>query len=70
MMVYLLSLQVKVLSAADGKCTCEMEVSDEHLNAGETLHGGLTATLVDAISTLAITTTENPPGRSTDINVT
>ena len=59
-----------MLSAGDGKCTCEMEISDEHLNAGDTLHGGLTATLVDVVSTLAITTTENPPGISNDLNVT
>ena len=59
-----------MVSAGEGRCTCELELTDEHLNAGNTLHGGLTATLVDSISTVAITTTNNPPGISTDLNVT
>ena len=48
-----------------------MEVAEEHTNKGGTLHGGLTATLVDTISTVALMTTgPGNPGVSVDINVT
>ena len=54
-----------------GKCVAEMEVAEEHTNKGGTLHGGLTATLVDTISTVALMTTgPGNPGVSVDINVT
>ncbi len=46
-----------------------MEVSEEHLNPGKTLHGGLTATIVDHVSTMAIMAADNPPGVSIDISV-
>ena len=48
---------------------CEMTVDDSHLNAGGTLHGGMTASLVDSISTLAIMSAGSNPGVSVDINV-
>ncbi|RWS14032.1 acyl-coenzyme A thioesterase 13-like isoform X2 [Dinothrombium tinctorium] len=35
-----------------------MIVSEEHANRSGTLHGGMTATLVDQISTLALTTVD------------
>lgn len=45
-------------------------VDKEHTNLNGTLHGGLTATLVDSISTVALVTTEpHLPGVSTDLNV-
>ena len=46
-----------------------MTVDDSHLNPVGTLHGGLTATLVDSISTLAIMSAESPPGVSVDMNI-
>lgn len=63
--------QVDVLSATPGKVVCEMRVEEEHTNRGGTLHGGLTATLVDVISTMAIMYTERgAPGVSVDMNIT
>ena len=48
----------------------ELVVEEEHQNAGGTLHGGLTATLVDSITTLALLSMENGrPGVSIDLHV-
>ena len=46
-----------------------MKVDESHLNMAGTMHGGLTATLVDTISTLAVITATDQPGVSVDINV-
>ncbi|KAM3596528.1 uncharacterized protein V6R79_016095 [Siganus canaliculatus] len=63
--------KVGVLSASPGKVVCELRVEEEHTNRGGTLHGGLTATLVDVISTLAIMNSERAaPGVSVDMNIT
>uniref|UniRef100_A0A8C4Z7S9 Acyl-coenzyme A thioesterase 13 n=1 Tax=Gadus morhua TaxID=8049 RepID=A0A8C4Z7S9_GADMO len=65
------SVFVNVLSASPGKVVCEMKVEEEHTNRGGTLHGGLTATLVDIISTTAIMYSERgSPGVSVDMNIT
>ena len=63
-------LQVKVLSAGDGKLLCEMKVDESQQNRGGTLHGGVTATLVDTLSTTALMTTGvGKPGVSVDLSV-
>ncbi|XP_060630894.1 acyl-coenzyme A thioesterase 13 [Anolis sagrei] len=63
--------KMTVLSADSGKVVCEMEVAKEHTNRGETLHGGLTATLVDVVSTAALLHSERgAPGVSVDMNIT
>ncbi|KAG5264243.1 hypothetical protein AALO_G00251530 [Alosa alosa] len=63
--------KVSILSASPGKVVCEMKVEEEHTNRGGTLHGGLTATLVDVISTTAIMYSERgAPGVSVDMNIT
>lgn len=63
--------KVDILSTSSGKVVCEMRVEEEHANRGGTLHGGLTATLVDIISTLAIMQSERgAPGVSVDMNIT
>ncbi|XP_074941889.1 acyl-coenzyme A thioesterase 13 [Phalacrocorax aristotelis] len=63
--------KVKLLSATPGKVVCEMKVEEEHTNRGGTLHGGLTATLVDVVSTTALLYTERAaPGVSVDMNIT
>ncbi|XP_005159692.2 acyl-coenzyme A thioesterase 13 isoform X1 [Danio rerio] len=63
--------KVEVLSAAPGKVVCEMKVEEQHTNRGGTLHGGMTATLVDMISTMAIMYSERgAPGVSVDMNIT
>lgn len=62
--------QLKLLSAADGMCRCELNVQSKMLNVSGKLHGGVTASLVDAVSTYALTTTgEGRPGSSIDLNV-
>ncbi|KAG5842569.1 hypothetical protein ANANG_G00179020 [Anguilla anguilla] len=63
--------KVNILSASPGKVVCEMKVEEEHTNRAGTLHGGLTATLVDVISTTALMYTERGlPGVSVDMNIT
>lgn len=62
---------MNLLSASPGKVVCELKVEEEHTNRGGTLHGGLTATLVDNISTVAIMYSERcAPGVSVDMNIT
>ena len=61
---------MRVVAAGAGKCTCELKVDEEHQNRGGTLHGGLTATLVDVVSTYALMTTgTGAPGVSVDMNI-
>ncbi|KAM9493647.1 acyl-coenzyme A thioesterase 13 [Clarias gariepinus] len=63
--------KVELVSASPGKVVCQMKVEEEHTNRGGTLHGGLTATLVDVISTAALMYTERgAPGVSVDMNIT
>ncbi|XP_055470502.1 acyl-coenzyme A thioesterase 13 [Psammomys obesus] len=63
--------KVSVVSAAPEKVICEMKVEEEHTNKIGTLHGGLTATLIDCISTMALMCTERgAPGVSVDLNIT
>nr|XP_002119944.1 acyl-coenzyme A thioesterase 13-like [Ciona intestinalis] len=62
---------IHVVSAGDGKIKCTMPVMEEHLNMNKTMHGGLTATLVDSVSSWAFATTKEAKfGVSIDINVT
>ncbi|XP_003416523.1 acyl-coenzyme A thioesterase 13 [Loxodonta africana] len=62
--------KVTFISYAPGKVICEMKVEEEHTNQLGTLHGGLTATLIDNISTLALICTGNGlPGVSVDLNI-
>ncbi|NWZ39841.1 ACO13 thioesterase, partial [Brachypodius atriceps] len=63
--------KMKLQSAIPGKVVCELKVEEEHTNRGGTLHGGLTATLVDVVSTAALLYTERAmPGVSVDMNIT
>ncbi|XP_042539777.1 acyl-coenzyme A thioesterase 13, partial [Dipodomys spectabilis] len=63
--------KVTVVSAAPEKLVCEMKVEEQHTNKLGTLHGGLTATLIDSISTMALMCTERgAPGVSVDMNIT
>ncbi|XP_053570780.1 acyl-coenzyme A thioesterase 13 [Bombina bombina] len=63
--------KVALVSASPGKVICELKVEEEHTNRAGTLHGGLTATLVDNVSTVALLHTERgAPGVSVDMNIT
>ena len=58
------------MSGGGGSCKCEMTVSEEHQNRGGTLHGGMTSTLVDAVSTWALLGTDEPvAGVSVDLSL-
>ncbi|KAI8786839.1 acyl-coenzyme A thioesterase 13 [Biomphalaria glabrata] len=62
--------KIKVVSGGNGQCCCELQVSPNMLNAAGTLHGGVTASLVDAVSTYALFTVGNgKPGSSVDLNI-
>lgn len=50
---------MKVISAGNGKCEVEFKIEDEHTNVYGTLHGGLSATLVDVVSGYALITHPN-----------
>jgi len=44
-----------------GRCVAALVIDEEHTNRGGTLHGGLSALLVDNISTLALTSADGQP---------
>jgi acyl-coenzyme A thioesterase 13 len=68
--MFLCVLQVKIVSAGDGNCCAELLVGPEHGNKMGSLHGGLTATLVDSISTMALLTHKvGVPGVTVDLHV-
>ncbi|CAL1272047.1 unnamed protein product [Larinioides sclopetarius] len=57
------------MSAGAGQCVCELKVAHEHKNRGGLLHGGMTSTLVDAVSTMALFSKIERPGVSIEMNV-
>lgn len=62
--------KVTLTAIATNRVSCEMKVEEEHVNRSGTLHGGLTSTLVDTISTIAIMANERgEPGVSTELSV-
>ncbi|KAF8111691.1 hypothetical protein N665_0073s0049 [Sinapis alba] len=61
---------IKVDLIEPGRIVCSMKVQPHLLNAGNSLHGGATATLVDLIGSAVIYTTGVPhSGVSVEINV-
>ena len=55
----------------EGRLLLELELSERHANPGGALHGGLSATLVDYATTIALVQRGAPhPGVSVDLNVT
>ncbi|XP_072880133.1 acyl-coenzyme A thioesterase 13 isoform X2 [Hemitrygon akajei] len=66
-----LKIYMAVVTTSPGKIVCEMKVEEEHVNRAGNLHGGVTATLVDVVSTTALLSTERAlPGVSVDMNIT
>lgn len=66
--------RINILSSGDGQLTAELLVQQEDVNRRGTLHGGLTTTIVDIMSSLAFLSSrpvdENAfPGVSVDLNV-
>ncbi|XP_018332823.1 acyl-coenzyme A thioesterase 13-like [Agrilus planipennis] len=46
--------KVTVLTIGDGHCLSELKVDEDHVNPFGTLHGGMTSTLVDSLSTYGL----------------
>ena len=47
-------LQTEVVEGSPGRCLVEFRVQPVHVNLRGTMHGGMGATLVDQISTIAL----------------
>ncbi|XP_070149903.1 acyl-coenzyme A thioesterase 13 isoform X2 [Polyergus mexicanus] len=63
---------VQLLSAADGKCKAQFTVTEGHLNPIGSMHGGFTSTVIDVISSYALSTykIDHSLGVSVDLHVT
>jgi len=62
--------QMKVLEASYGKLKCEMKVTNDFVNINGSLHGGCTATIVDAVSSFCFLTMEDSKaGVSLDMSI-
>lgn len=54
----------------EGTCLVELKIDDSLVNVNKTLHGGAIASLVDAVTTIALYNTVNKkPGVSVNMNV-
>lgn len=62
---------MEAVRAEEGHAVVRVEVTLDLVNTAKTLHGGVAATLVDIVGTLAIVTADvhNRFGASTDLNV-
>ncbi|XP_021933030.1 acyl-coenzyme A thioesterase 13-like isoform X2 [Zootermopsis nevadensis] len=62
--------QVKIVSGGEGRFRAELVIEPEHQNKFGTLHGGLTATLVDSLSTAALISHKvGVPGVTVDLHI-
>ncbi|XP_064607038.1 acyl-coenzyme A thioesterase 13-like [Liolophura sinensis] len=61
---------INVISGSDGGCVCELKVTEDNKNLYGSLHGGLMATLVDAVSTWGMEAHTSNPGISVELNIT
>ena len=61
----------RLVSAAEGKCSVEFEVDERMSNMFGTLHGGVSASMVDIFTTGALVATpKGAPGVSVDLHMT
>ncbi|XP_035216054.1 acyl-coenzyme A thioesterase 13-like [Stegodyphus dumicola] len=67
--VLLFPQKLEVMSAGAGQCVCELKIANEHKNRAGLLHGGMTSTLVDAVSTMALFSKIERPGVSIEMSV-
>ena len=66
----LLLVQVEIVSLQEGRASFKMKVDESHLNGVGTLHGGMTAFLVDYLTTITIfTKPPHLPGVSIDMSI-
>ncbi|XP_023019556.2 acyl-coenzyme A thioesterase 13 isoform X1 [Leptinotarsa decemlineata] len=61
--------KVNVTHLEDGSCLAELRIGPEHVNPMGTLHGGLSATLVDSISSWALHSHRNGPNISVSVEM-
>lgn len=61
--------KLEILSVGKGTCLCEMKIHKEHQNRGGFLHGGMTSTLVDSVSTLALLHETQKPAVSIEMSI-
>ncbi|KAF7265459.1 acyl-coenzyme A thioesterase 13-like [Rhynchophorus ferrugineus] len=61
--------KIKVLSLENGTCTAELKVEEEHSNILGGLHGGLSATLVDTLSTYALLSHKHGQVPNVSVNI-
>ncbi|XP_017071080.1 acyl-coenzyme A thioesterase 13 [Drosophila eugracilis] len=61
---------IKITGGGDGRALGEFTVAAEHLNRQGTLHGGLTATIVDNCTSYALISKGSHPGVTANLNVT
>jgi len=65
-----LAKTVEILSLQEGKASFKMKVDESHLNGVGTLHGGMTAFLVDYLTTITVVTKPpHLPGVSIDMSI-
>ncbi|XP_075730103.1 acyl-coenzyme A thioesterase 13-like isoform X3 [Rhipicephalus microplus] len=60
---------VRVVSAADGKCTAELTVNENIVNNLGTMQGSFSASIVDVVSTFALLTLRGVANVSVDMNM-
>jgi len=62
--------RMKVVEASYGKLKCELKVTEDLLNIQGSLHGGCTATIVDAVSSFCFLTMDDfKAGVSLDMSI-
>lgn len=65
-----LLVQVELLSLQEGKASFIMKVDESHVNGMGNLHGGMTAFLVDSLTTAAVfSKPPHLPGVSIDMSI-
>ena len=65
-------MQCKFVDGDIGRCIASLKIEEEHTNKFGTLHGGLSAVIVDTVSTMALALPDEPFsfGVSVDMNLT
>ncbi len=65
---------MELVEGSPGRCLVSFKVKEGDLNMGGTMHGGLGATIVDVVSTVALCDKETGyllvPGVTTDMAIT
>lgn len=62
-------LGVKTVKYEKGDVELELQIDDHHLNGIQTVHGGVTATLIDNIIGATITSLVNLPSTTINLNI-